>query len=152
MKIEAINITDREEAEDVWALQHAAYRVEAALIGVADLPPLRDTADSLRKSEETFFGMRGPDGELAGAASIEPQEGGGYTLCRLMVHPDWFRRGIGSRLLNHVLALYPEAPWTVTAADLNAPALALYAKAGFVPRESFEPSPGITLVRLERRS
>lgn len=151
MEIETIHITDREAAEEVWALQHAAYRAEAALIGVADLPPLRDTVDSLRASEETFYGMRGPDGELAGVISIEPREGEGYTVCRVMVHPNWFRRGIGSRLLNHVLALHPEAAWTVTAADRNEPALALYGKAGFVPRESFEPSPGITLVRLERR-
>jgi len=152
MEIQAINIADRDVAEDVWALQHAAYRVEASLIGVADLPPLRDTVDSLRASEEQFYGMRSPQGELAGAVSFALGEDGGYTVCRLMVHPDWFRQGVGLRLVNHLLALHPEAAWTVAAADRNAPALALYGKAGFEPRETFEPSPGVTLVRLERRS
>ena len=149
MTIGIINMKDKETAEEVWALQHAAYRAEAELIGFADLPPLRDTVESLRASEERFCGMRSPDGELAGAVSYEPADGG-YVVCRLMVHPDRFRQGVGSRLLAYVLALHPEAEWTVTAADRNRPALTLYAKAGFRPCGTFEPSPGIRLVRLRR--
>ncbi len=38
MEITPLDIRQREAAEEVWALQHPAYRVEADLIGVADLP------------------------------------------------------------------------------------------------------------------
>lgn len=141
---------NREEAEEVWALQHAAYRAEAALIGVAQLPPLQDTVDALIACRERFYGLRTTAGELAGAISCETDRQGRHTICRLMVHPDYHRQGIGSKLLAYLLEREPAPSWTVTAEARNAPALALYEKSGFVRKGSLQPAPDITLVRLER--
>lgn len=147
---EVIQMKDKEAAEEVWALQHAAYRVEAAIIGVANLPPLQETVEDLRGIEETFYGFRSPEGELAGAISYAQEQDGRCVICRLMVHPEHFRKGIGSRLLSLLLAAFPAVRWTVTAEARNAPALILYEKAGFVRTRSYEPVPGITLFKLER--
>lgn len=56
MEIKPLDIRLQEAAEEVWALQHPAYRVEAELIGVADLPPLRDTIQTLQSCGESFLG------------------------------------------------------------------------------------------------
>ncbi|XID95893.1 GNAT family N-acetyltransferase [Paenibacillaceae bacterium WGS1546] len=144
-----LDIRDADTAEEVWALQHPAYRAEAALIGVADLPPLQDTVRTLQACGETFLGLRNAEGELAGAVSYEQEEAGRYAICRMMVHPDCMRRGIGSRLLGRLLSGLPAtAEWTVTAEIRNVPAIALYEKFGFVRRESFKPVPDIEMVRF----
>jgi ribosomal protein S18 acetylase RimI-like enzyme len=152
MGIVSLNIKDRNTAEEVWALQHPAYRAEAALIGVLDLPPLQDTIQSLQSCGESFFGYRVPEGELAGAVSFEQEEELQYTLCRLMVHPKYFRKGIGGQLVNHLLsALPPAATCNVTAEIRNVPAIKLYERAGFVRTETFQPVFDITMVRMQHR-
>jgi len=141
-------------AEEVWALQHPAYRAEAALIGVSDLPPLRDTIQSLRECGETFLGYREDNGDLVGAVSYEQEEENElYTICRLMVHPDFHRQGIGRTLLQRLLhgeQVNQAITWTVTAEARNYPAIALYEGFGFVRLDSFEPMKGIKLIRLVR--
>lgn len=62
-----------EAAERMWQLQQAAYRVEAELIGWADLPPLRETARELMDSDETFIAYM-EEGELAGALSYKKNQ------------------------------------------------------------------------------
>lgn len=150
MPIETIRMNDRDAVEELWALQHAAYRAEAALIGVATLPPLLDTVETLLASPERYYGFRTAEGQLVGAISCETDSEGRNTLCRLMVHPDYHRQGIGSNLLEYMLSHEPAAVWTVTAEVRNRPALALYEKAGFVRKGTQNPVPDITLVLLER--
>ncbi|WP_372638112.1 GNAT family N-acetyltransferase [Cohnella sp.] len=152
MKIQSLNIRLREAAEEVWALQHPAYRVEAALIGVADLPPLRDTIQTLQNSGEIFLGGRNEEGELVGAVSYETDGPGRFTICRVMVHPEFMRQGIGAKLLEAALAAeLSSIIWSVTAEIRNLPALRLYETFGFERVETFEPVPGITMVRLVRQ-
>jgi ribosomal protein S18 acetylase RimI-like enzyme len=152
MGIVALDIKQRETAEEVWSLQHPAYRVEATLIGVADLPPLLDTVKSLQTCGESFWGYRDDEeGDLIGAVSFEPEREGLYAICRLMVHPNFMRRGIGSLLMRHVLSeSSPFAKWTVTAEIRNLPAISLYESFGFERMDKSEPIPGVTMLRLER--
>ncbi|WP_276357782.1 GNAT family N-acetyltransferase [Cohnella caldifontis] len=152
MDIRRLDLRDRELAEELWALQHAAYRQEADLIGVPSLPPLQDTVQSLQNCGETFYGCFGDDGELVGAVSTEAEDGG-MTVCRMMVHPARFRQGIGSRLMSYVLSETPSVrEWTVTAEIRNLPAIRLYERHGFLPGGTFQPAPDITMVRLSRKT
>lgn len=152
MLIGQLDLSNRETAELVWGLQHAAYRIEADLIGVSDLPPLRETVADLQACAETFWGCWTQEGELAAAVSVEPgEEPCLATVCRVMVHPDYFRQGLAKSLLTAVMAEYaPGSDWEVTAEVRNEPALALYAKLGFRPVERFDPAPGITMVRMRK--
>ncbi|MFC5406886.1 GNAT family N-acetyltransferase [Cohnella soli] len=147
--IHELDIRDRETAEAIWALQHPAYRAEAALIGVSDLPPLRDTVETLQSCGESFIGFESEAGELIGAVSCE-LDGTMWTICRLMVHPDHHRRGIGTKLVESLLAGRENSCWTVTAEVRNLPAISLYERFGFQGRDTFSPSPGVMLLRLVR--
>jgi ribosomal protein S18 acetylase RimI-like enzyme len=151
MSISSLDIRKREISEEVWALQHPAYRMEAALIGVANLPPLQDTVQTLQSCGESFLGFRNEDGELVGAVSYEREQSGRLAICRLMVHPDSIRRGIGTLLLQSLIdAESAETVWSVTAEVRNYPAIRLYERFGFERRETFKPIPGIELVRMLR--
>jgi len=153
MNIVRLDIRDRGIAEEIWALQHPAYRLEAELIGVSDLPPLRDTVETLQGCGEMFLGCLNEEDELVGAVSYEREREGGCTICRLMVHPDHLRRGVGTMLLERLLSEEPPSlVWDVTAEVRNYPALALYERFGFERRETLKPIPGIEMVRLVRLS
>lgn len=138
--IERLDLTIHDNASDLWRLQHAAYRIEAKLIGVPDLPPLHDTTASLQASEETFWGYRDGDGELIGAIAAEIAKDGSGVISRMMVHPDHFRQGIAGALISHMMHAWDQvAVWEVTAEARNLPAIALYERYGFEAVDTFHP-------------
>ncbi len=152
MAIRKLNLADRALAEELWAMQHAAYRQEARLIGVAGLPPLQETVQSLQNCGETFYGFYSEDEELAGAISTEAGEKGELVICRVMVHPEFFRQGIGTRLLRHVLSEAPSGTLAVVTAEArNTPAVRLYENSGFIPAGTFKPAPDMTMIRFEKK-
>lgn len=152
MKVMRLEHRLRDTAEQLWSLQHASYRVEAQRIGVTDLPPLLETIGEIQESELTYWGCQDREGDLAGAVSVE-RDGEVFTIARLMVHPDRFREGIGTRLIAALFDEYPEARcWEVTAEARNLPAISLYEKSGFRCVETFKPREDIFMVKLRRRS
>ena len=153
MTAPAVTVLDpRDEAvaEGIRALLHAAYEVEGALLGVADFPPLRRGLDSIREAAATFYGLH-EGRRLVAVTEIEAAPHGGRHIGSLAVHPDRFRRGLATALLGHVLALPPAARFTVSTGALNAPAILLYHRLGFVvERRWATPREGIPMVTLAR--
>lgn len=137
----------REEhvAEQIWHLQHAAYRVEAELIGTANLPPLQQTVDDIRRLPETFYGILEEECELMAAISVEV-EGKTVTICRVMVHPSRFRRGYARRLIAFAEAAHGDADgFRVSAAVNNTPAVRLYESMGYRRIREWYPMPGLVM-------
>src|ERR1700693_2723515 len=86
-------------AAAIVRIQQDAYAVEAAIIGQQDLPPLRETVRDIQESSENFYGCYHQN-ELTGVISLT-YETSEVLICRLVVAPKSFRRGIGSALLSH---------------------------------------------------
>ncbi|WP_257351750.1 GNAT family N-acetyltransferase [Pseudalkalibacillus decolorationis] len=124
-----MNLNDPEQLVELHSLQHASYKIEAELIGFADIPPLLETADDLKNCGETFYGYK-EDGKLAGAIAVSNEEGL-CTICRLIVHPDFFRRGIGSVMVSYVCEHLSCKKFIVSTGTENHPARRLYEKHGF---------------------
>ena len=55
--IKKIDITNPIFAKEVLNVQIPAYKVEAEIIDYYDIPPLRDTVETLQQSQETFFNL-----------------------------------------------------------------------------------------------
>ena len=148
--VEELDLADDALAAALVVLQQAAYRVEAELIGFADLPPLRDDVAALRRSGETFLGAY-DEGELGGAVSYRI-EGDTLDVHRLVVDPARFRRGLGRRLLAAAEARAPRPGRVVVSTGAaNAPARALYAAAGYRETGQREVASGVFLSSLEKR-
>ncbi|WP_410772299.1 GNAT family N-acetyltransferase [Fontibacillus sp. BL9] len=145
--IERLSLQDHDMVEQLWSLQHVAYRLEAAAIGLTEYPPLPETFDSIRSSGEHFYGEVSQDGELLGAIVTAPSTSPDcLEITRLMIHPSRLRQGIGASLLKYVIDSHPKMrSFVVTAGTLNAPAVSLYRKFGFVPGESVSSAAGASL-------
>jgi len=149
---ERLDITiDTPEVRRLYEMQRSAYAVEAELIGFDGIPPLRETYEDFRACGETFLVSR-ENGELAGAVAYE-RNGHELEICRLVVDPCHFRRGVASRLLAALLER--EHDWAVartSTGTANAPAVALYRKLGFAETGRREVAPGVsvTLFALRR--
>ncbi|MGG1660360.1 GNAT family N-acetyltransferase [Brevibacillus sp. NRS-1366] len=147
--IQSLAITNQDTVQQIWILQQASYRVEAQLIGWDDLPPLRESVDDLMNCQETFVGYT-EGRELAGAISFK-LEGTTLDIHRMMVHPDHFRKGIASKLLQHVEKTQPDwQKMIVSTGALNEPAIKLYQRHGFRVVEQKAVAPGLELSFLEK--
>lgn len=128
--IKQIDITDPEISKEVLAIQIPSYRVEAEIIDFYDIPPLKDTVQSLQQCGETFFGYYS-NGELCGAISIKTDDRR-IDIHRLMVHPNHFRKGIAEKLLNFVEGKKGKFETIIVSTGTkNAPAVGLYLKNSF---------------------
>ena len=138
---------ERAIAEQIYAVQQAAYTVERDLIGYADFPPLRVTVADIQAETEQFLGYW-LNTQLAGVLSFESKPGL-LDIGRLIVHPQAFRRGIARALLQAVERdRAPGAMLTVSTAAKNLPAIQLYQKQGYQLRERTTLPDGLELVRF----
>lgn len=135
-------------ADEILAIQIPSYQIEAALIGFSGIPQLMDTVDSIMTSEEIFIGYR-LDHEWAGFLSYSVEKDT-MEICRLVVHPLHFRKGIGGKLIEASLALASGKKIIVSTGSENQPALNLYKRFGFVIINEIEVAPGIFLSLLEK--
>ncbi|MGH3914753.1 MAG: GNAT family N-acetyltransferase [Pseudonocardiaceae bacterium] len=146
-----LELSDEDTIRQIWELQRVAYAVEAELIGYGGIPPLHESWGELRACGESFLGVYGEAG-LTGAVSWIRPDGATLDICRLMVHPRAHRSGIATSLLDGLDALEPAERTVVSTGTVNAPALTLYRKRGFVPTGRQQIAPGITVTLLARHT
>jgi ribosomal protein S18 acetylase RimI-like enzyme len=130
----------------VLEVQHAAYAIEAALIGYPQLPPAHETLAALQATREELW-LCEEGGELCGVVGLE-QDADELVIARLFVAPAAFRRGIGSALVAHALARADGRRVRVGTGARNAPALALYERFGFRRLKEREAAPNVGYVEL----
>lgn len=138
---------ERTVAEQIYAVQQTAYRVERDLIGCVDFPPLRVTVADIQAETEQFLGYWDQNqllGVLSFARRLERLDIG----C-LVVHPQAFRRGIARALLQEVERYsVPGGRLTVSTAAKNGPAVQLYQNQGYQLTERTTLPDGLELVRF----
>ncbi|MBC2876571.1 MULTISPECIES: GNAT family N-acetyltransferase [Streptomyces] len=148
--VRELSMADAATASEVHHVGRRAYAVEAELIGFAGIPALRESLEEMRAQPLRWLGAVTGEGRVA--AFVAWQELGEETAVdvhRVCVDPPWFRRGLASRLLRHLLdELAPEHDAVVSTGAGNHPAVALYRRLGFVRVGGFEPVPGVPLARF----
>ena len=146
--VRLLNMTDFMVAQRVLEIQKLAYRIEADLIGFEGIPPLHETLADLQQSAETFAGYY-VDDVLAGVLS--------YTLInttldigRLVVHPDYFRQGIGRSLVEFAETVSGIEQVIVSTGALNTPACQLYERLGYQLLEEVKLVEGLVIARYKK--
>lgn len=145
--VQVLHHRDPEVAARIVALQHAAYRLEAALVGSDDLPPLHERVGDVRGLDLVFLAV-GVDPVVAVLGYRV--RAGVLDIDRLMVAPSNHRRGLGRRLLAFALAVVPHEAAEVSTGAANLPARRLYESCGFVEVARREPVPGLVVVAYRR--
>lgn len=125
-------------------LQRAAYLVEAELIGDDRIPQLTESPSEL-VAEGLLWDVVEIDGQVI--AAVAHSEGdSSIDIERLIVDPDWHRKGLARRL---VTAL-PPGPATVSTGRDNQPARRLYEGLSFHHVEDEEVLPGLWVSNYRR--
>lgn len=147
--ITSIDQRDPAIAEQIYQVQQAAYTIERDLIEYPDFPPLRVTRADIQQEPDRFLGYW-EGTRLAGVLSftLSPEV---LDIGRLIVHPEFFRRGIARTLLEEVeRQATPPMRLTVSTAEKNYPAVQLYLKHGYsLSRRTTLPD-GLVLVRFSK--
>ncbi|MBS4211504.1 GNAT family N-acetyltransferase [Neobacillus rhizophilus] len=147
--IQIIDMKNLSLANDLYNLQRSAYLVEARIVGFDDIPPLKESFEEFLISGESFLGFF-EMGELTGAVSFET-EGKELTICRMVVDPKHFRKGIAEKLLNAVEDIDQNIQvFKVSTGKDNQPAKNLYQKNGFKLVEDMEAAPGFFISHFEK--
>jgi ribosomal protein S18 acetylase RimI-like enzyme len=103
MEIERAMISD---AEEILVLQKLAYRSEAEIYNDFNIPPLVQTLENIEKDfENQYFLKAVMDGKIIGSVRAYTKEGTCY-IGRLIVHPDFQNRGIGTDLMNEIERIF----------------------------------------------
>ena len=144
-----IEILDQNEdniASKMHFVFQASYAIEAELLEAKDFPPLRRTVADFKNSETSFFGYW-IEKELTAVIEIEPSLTS-FHIRSLVVHPRYFRKGIGSKLIAFIIKLFIGNSITVETGLANAPAIALYKKFGFVEAGQYDTDHGVRKIKL----
>jgi ribosomal protein S18 acetylase RimI-like enzyme len=138
-----------EVAARIREVFQASYAVEAKILGALDFPPLRRTLPQFYESPNDFYGYY-KDGVLAGVVEVDAAAARTH-IQSLVVHPDYFRMGIGTQLVNMVLNTYESQVFTVETGLANKPATDLYLKHGFQKTGEYDTDHGVRKVRFEKQ-
>ena len=116
--------------QQIYELQQASYLVESQLIDYPDLPPLLETVETLQHTGEQFLIFK-EDERILGALSYVRADDI-LEICRLIVSPNHFRRGIAGKLLRAAEEVEVGIKRIiVSTAENNLPAVTLYQKNGY---------------------
>ena len=133
-------------SQHIFTLFQSAYKVEADLIGVKNFPPLLRDSTNIQQSKTVFYGFYDKE-SLAAVIEIEILDKQ-LSIDSLTVGPQYFRKGIASKLINYVVQLKNFINVTVETAVANAPAIKLYQQHGFVEFKKWTPDHGIPKVAM----
>jgi ribosomal protein S18 acetylase RimI-like enzyme len=130
-------------------LQRVSYAVEAELIGSDGIPALTETLEAVRATGWGWLGVV-DDAGLCGAIAWDELDDGTIDICRLVVAPRAFRRGVASRLLDALDERFPTRAMLVSTGRDNEPAVTLYRRRGFHQVADREAAPGLFVTELRR--
>ncbi len=148
MLIERSDIAD---AQTILDLQKLAYQSEAALYNDNSIPPLTQTLEHIQTDFQQQAVFRATlEGAIVGSVRGFLRNGTCH-IGRLIVHPEFQNRGIGTRLMTRVEQFFHEAQryelFTGERSDRN---LYLYKKLGYRILRTEQPPDKTAIVYLEK--
>ncbi len=131
------------DAAEILALQKLAYFSEAELYNDYAIPPLTQTIGELVADfDRKTFLKAVDDGRIIGSVNGF-MKGDRCLVGRLMVHPDFQGRGIGTMLMKAIEEGFPDArSWELFTGELSVKNIRLYERLGYriVRKEQFQES------------
>ena len=120
------------DLDEILKLQYLAYQSEAALFGTDDIPPLKQTIEEVAEEYRsgTILKMVTKDDRIIGSVRAHAKSGTAF-IGKLMVHPDYRGRGLGSALLSEIERYYNGLRFELFTSTRSKDNIRLYQKAGY---------------------
>jgi GNAT superfamily N-acetyltransferase len=97
------------DAPEILALQKIVYQNEAEMYDDWSLAPLKQTLEEMRKDFETHIFIKAVVGGKIIGSVRGTMDAGTARLSRLIVHPYFWKQGIGTRLVQEAEDNFPRA-------------------------------------------
>ncbi|MFT5215982.1 MAG: ribosomal protein S18 acetylase RimI-like enzyme [Glaciecola sp.] len=145
--IERLQNKDIDISNKIRSVFQLSYAVEAKLLNATDFPPLKRSLESYLKSDNDFFGYL-KNQEISGIVEINHNDS--FThIQSLVVNPEFFRQGIGRKLMEFVINSFDSNLFIVETGVENGPATLLYKKIGFKEVKQWDTKYGIRKIKFE---
>jgi ribosomal protein S18 acetylase RimI-like enzyme len=140
-----------EDAAEILKLQKLAFFSEAKRYDDFSIPPLMETTENICQAFNCNIVLKATvDGVIIGSVRGQLTDDSCY-IGRLIVHPDFQKRGIGSRLMKAIEAEFPQVnKYTLGAGHLSEETIRLYQKLGFVIYNSEKVNDKVTIIHMEK--
>jgi ribosomal protein S18 acetylase RimI-like enzyme len=150
MIIEKATVSD---AGELLVLQKLAYRSEAEIYNDFRLPPLVQALESMEEDFKNHLFLKAViDGRIIGSVRVNAREGTCY-IGRLIVHPDFQNRGIGTRLMDEIEKVFNGCErFELFTGDRSERNLQLYQKHGYLIFKTAKITDQTNIVFLEKKS
>ena len=121
-----------DDLNQILELQYLAYQSEAQLLNNYSIPPLKQTFEELSAEYQSGIILKAVNeiGTIIGSVRGHIKDGTLY-IGKLIVHPDYQGKGIGTKLLAEIEAVYPKARYELFTSDKSLKNLSLYQKNGY---------------------
>jgi len=141
----------REELRDILALQYLAYESEARLLNNWNIPPLKQTLEEVEAEFDKGIILKAVDKTGAVIGSVRAWEDQNTVyIGKLMVHPQWQGKGIGTKLLLSVENEYPDCRYELFTSTMSVKNIALYERCGYRIFNEKQISETLRFVYLEK--
>lgn len=148
MKIVKADVADISE---LYELQLLAFESEAEMIGSRDVPALLETREDNEQDFVNWITLKlvRDSGEVIGA--IRYRRSGDVTeVGRLMVHPDYRRRGLAQRLMSEVDLACPKEIKELYTCTKSWSNIRLYEKMGYKPFKEITEDSGLSFIYMRK--
>lgn len=146
-----IQQADVRDAGEILILQKLAYQSEAAIYDDYTIAPLTQSLDEIGADlARQVFLKAIVDDRIVGSVRGHEREGTCF-IGRLIVHPSFQNRGIGTRLMNEIERRFPHTRrFELFTGDRSERNLYLYQKLGYRKFRSERLTDRMTIVYLEK--
>lgn len=126
-----ITKAERGDLAEILQLQYLAYQSEAQLCGAQDIPPLKQTLEEVQGEYDSGLVLKLVcDGKIIGSVRAYEKDGTVF-IGKLMVHPDYRRKGFGKRLLNEIENSYKDKWYELFTSTKSVDNIRLYRSLGY---------------------
>jgi GNAT superfamily N-acetyltransferase len=147
-----ISLATTDVAAELLELQKLCFYTEAELNQEFNIPPLKQTLDSLREDFRTHTVLAAWVGPWLVGSVRGRRDGAICRIGRLIVHPDHRGRGLGKTLMAAIEAAFPGVEYyEVFTGERSERNLRLYGSLGYVPYHWDVVTPRLTLIHLRKK-
>jgi ribosomal protein S18 acetylase RimI-like enzyme len=141
-----------DDAPDILALQKIAYQKEAIRYDDWTIPPLTQTLPEIQKDFKNGFFLKAVKADRIVGSVRAFLDMDTCKIARLIVHPDYQRKGIGSWLMKNIESAFPDAKrFELFTGTKSAGNIRLYRKLGYRETGRQDLSPKVKIVFMAKR-
>lgn len=121
-----------DDLQEILQLQYLAYQTEAALFGNKEIPPLKQTLDEVVEEFNSgiILKMINENNRIIGSVRANELDGTVY-IGKLMIHPDYRRKGFASRLMTEIENHFPNKRYELFTSTRSIDNIRLYTRLGY---------------------